>query len=173
MTTVVIKDKKVTSKKKTAKKAVKKPTDKPAVKKKTAKKNTVKKETTPKSPQKTSTSAGVGKTDGKQPKAPKTTPKADTAKAAPNSASTGQKKMTQLNAAFKVLQENGTEMNCKAIVEEMMEKGYWNPAKGGLTPQNTLNAGIGTEIRKKGQQDARFKKTSPGKYIVNPDYKAE
>ena len=143
MATVVIKGKKVTSKKKTTKKKA-----------------------APKSPQKTPTSAGVGKTGGKQPK----TPTANKPKTSPGSSTTGTKKMTQLSAAFKVLQENGTEMNCKAMVEDMMEKGYWKPAKGGLTPQNTLNAGIGTEIRKKGK-DARFKKTAPGKYIANPDYK--
>ena len=167
MTTVLINDKRAGSKKKTkkktSKKAAKKQTAKPAAKKKT-KKKTTKKKTASKTPKKTPTSGGVAKTPVESPKPAET-------KTPATPANTGGKKMTQLEAAFKVLQENDSEMNCKAMVEAMKEKGYWKPAKGGLTPQNTLNAGIGTEIRKKGE-NARFKKITPGKYVVNPDYKS-
>ena len=167
MTTVVINDKKTGTKKKTKKtaKVDKNQTEKPAAKKKVAKKKTTKKKTAPKSPQKTPTSGGVAKTPVESPKPTET-------KTPATPANTGGRKMTQLEAAFKVLQENGSEMNCKEMVEAMQEKGYWKPSKGGLTPQNTLNAGIGTEIRKKGE-NARFKKTAPGKYVLNPDYKSK
>jgi hypothetical protein len=73
-------------------------------------------------------------------------------------------KMSALDAAVKVLAEEGKPMNAKELIEAMAARGYWN-SPGGKTPDATLSAAIGTEIRKKGAQ-SRFTKPSPGKFAL-------
>ena len=70
------------------------------------------------------------------------------------------KKLSQIDAALKVLAEQGTAMTCKQLVEAMSAKGYWT-SPGGATPHATLYSAILREIQKKGP-DARFAKAEKG-----------
>ena len=76
-------------------------------------------------------------------KAPKAEPKA--------------KKVSALDAAAKVLGEQGKPMTSQEMIEEMSRKKYWT-SPNGATPQATLYAAIMREIKVKGK-DARFVKT--------------
>jgi hypothetical protein len=93
------------------------------------------------------------------PKAPR-----KTKKAAKPAEAKAEGKMSALDAAVKVLAEEGKPMNAKELIEAMAARGYWN-SPGGKTPDATLSAAIGTEIRKKGAQ-SRFTKPSPGKFAL-------
>ena len=73
-----------------------------------------------------------------------------------------QKKVSALDAAAKVLVEQGKPMNCQEMIDEMSRKKYWTSAKG-LTPHATLYAAIAREIKVKGK-DARFQKAERGKF---------
>jgi HB1, ASXL, restriction endonuclease HTH domain len=73
-----------------------------------------------------------------------------------------QKKVSALDAAAKVLVEQGKPLNCQEMIDEMSRKKYWTSAKG-LTPHATLYAAILREIKVKGK-DARFQKTERGKF---------
>jgi hypothetical protein len=75
----------------------------------------------------------------------------------------GDKKLSQLQAAIKVLAEAGEPMNCKAMVEAMQAKGYWT-SPAGKTPSQTLYASIIRDIRK--GKDARFVKTDRGTFTL-------
>jgi hypothetical protein len=75
------------------------------------------------------------------------------------------KKLSQLDAAAKVLTESREPMNCKRMVEEMTTKGYWT-SPGGKTPHATLYSAILREIATKGRE-ARFKKTERGHFASN------
>ena len=68
-------------------------------------------------------------------------------------------KMSGLDAAAKVLAENGVPMKCKDIVEQMLAKGYWTT--GGKTPAATLYSAMLREIDTK-PGEARFAKTGRG-----------
>lgn len=68
--------------------------------------------------------------------------------------------MSQLDAAYLVLQEASEPMNCKAIIEAMAVKGYWT-SPGGKTPHATLSSALMREIKTKGD-DARFAKVGRG-----------
>jgi hypothetical protein len=72
------------------------------------------------------------------------------------------KKLGCLDAAAKILGENGKAMNCKEMIEAMAAKGLWT-SPGGKTPHATLYSAILREIATKGK-DARFKKTERGKF---------
>ena len=76
---------------------------------------------------------------------------------------TGAKRASGLDAAARVLAEAGEPMNCKAMVERALEKGYWKTT--GKTPQATIYAAILREIQKKGNA-ARFRKTERGKFAL-------
>ena len=69
-------------------------------------------------------------------------------------AAAGQKKLSALAAAAKVLVEVGQPMNSKQLIEAMAQKGYWS-SPGGKTPEATLYAAIAREIKTKGEA-ARF-----------------
>lgn len=69
-----------------------------------------------------------------------------------------------LDAAAKVLEETGVPMNVKEITEVAFAKGYWKPA--GRTPSATLASALMREIAKKGN-DARFRKSERGKFVLN------
>jgi hypothetical protein len=75
---------------------------------------------------------------------------------------TGEKKMSALDAAAKVLGESGLAMNCQEMIKAMSEKGYWQ-SPGGLTPHATLYSAILRELKAKGGE-ARFRKTERGKF---------
>ena len=70
------------------------------------------------------------------------------------------KKLSQIDAALKVLAEHGTAMTCKQMVEAMSAKCYWT-SPGGATPHATLYSAILREIQKKGSE-ARFAKAEKG-----------
>jgi hypothetical protein len=89
-------------------------------------------------------------------KAKAATPKAPTAKVAPEKA---KKKLSQFQAAIKVLADAGEPMGCKQMVEVMQAKGYWS-SPNGKTPSQTLYAAILRDIKK--GKDARFVKADRG-----------
>ena len=72
------------------------------------------------------------------------------------------KKVSALDAAAKVLGEQGKPMNCQELIEEMSRKKYWS-SPNGATPHATLYAAIAREIKVKGK-DARFVKADRGKF---------
>lgn len=74
------------------------------------------------------------------------------------------KKVSGLDAAFKVLSEAGEPMRCKDVVDKMLSSGLWQT--GGKTPAATIYAAILREIQTKGS-DARFKKTDRGLFTAN------
>jgi hypothetical protein len=73
-------------------------------------------------------------------------------------------KLSQLAAAERVLAESGEPMNCKAMVEVMLAKGYWT-SPGGKTPTATLYASLLRHIQKHGKA-ARFVKTDRGLFAL-------
>ena len=75
------------------------------------------------------------------------------------------KRMSGLDAAAKVLEEAGQPMTAKEMVEAAESKGYWK-SPGGKTPHATLYSAILREVRKL-KDEARFKKTSRGKFQYN------
>jgi hypothetical protein len=74
------------------------------------------------------------------------------------------KKPSALDAAAKVMGQNGEPMSCQAMIQAMADKGYWT-SPGGQTPHATLYSAILREINVKGK-DARFKKTERGKFVL-------
>jgi hypothetical protein len=76
----------------------------------------------------------------------------------------GEKKLSLVDAAAKLLAEDGGAMGTKEIVEKVVKKGWWTPGAG-KTPDATLYSAIIREIKDKGK-DARFKKTEPGKFAA-------
>ena len=90
--------------------------------------------------------------------------KAKAAKPAKAGAEAKAKKLSAIDAAVKVLGENGQAMNCKEMIAAMAAKGYWT-SPGGKTPHATLYSAILREITTKGN-DARFTKTERGKFAL-------
>lgn len=74
------------------------------------------------------------------------------------------KKLGCLDAAAKVLAENGQAMNCKEMIEAMAAKGYWT-SPGGKTPHATLYSAILREITTKAKE-SRFVKSERGKFAL-------
>ncbi|MBM4090997.1 MAG: hypothetical protein FJ276_16480 [Planctomycetes bacterium] len=85
-------------------------------------------------------------------------------KATKPAANAGDKKLSQIDAAIKVLAKAGEPMNCKAMVEAMAKQGLWS-SPGGKTPEGTLYASILRELNTKGK-DARFKRTNRGQFAL-------
>jgi HB1, ASXL, restriction endonuclease HTH domain len=79
-------------------------------------------------------------------------------------AKVGDKKLSALDAAAKVLADNGEPMQCQQMIEAMAAKGYWK-SPGGKTPHATLYAAILREIKAKGNE-ARFQKIERGKFAA-------
>ena len=75
------------------------------------------------------------------------------------------KRLSALNAAAKVLSEAGEAMNCRQLIENIIEKDYWQPKNAGKTPQNTLHAAISKEIKTKGSE-SRFEKIGRGQFAL-------
>jgi len=80
-----------------------------------------------------------------------------------NSKKPATKKMSQLDAAVKVLEDASEPMNCKAMVEAMAKKKLWQ-SPGGKTPEATLYASILRDLKK--GKDARFKKVNRGQFTL-------
>ena len=72
------------------------------------------------------------------------------------------KTLSALDAAAKVLADEGKPMNCPELIEAMTKKGLWT-SPNGLTPAATLSAAILRETKVKGAE-ARFVKTERGKF---------
>ena len=75
---------------------------------------------------------------------------------------TGEKPMSLLDAAAKVLAYSTGPMKCREIVSQAISSGYW-VAKKGKTPDATLYSSISKEINRKGDE-SRFVKTGPGSF---------
>ncbi len=71
-------------------------------------------------------------------------------------------RMSQLEAAAKVLAEAGGPRSCPEMIEVMAEKGYWS-SPAGKTPASTLYAALLRQIQKQGKE-ARFRKVARGKF---------
>ncbi len=76
--------------------------------------------------------------------------------------------MTGLDAAAKVLAENGRPLGVRQIVETMLQKRDWKT--GGQTPYATISSAIQRDIKSK-KADSRFRKAGPGNYGLRPDGK--
>jgi hypothetical protein len=74
------------------------------------------------------------------------------------------KKPSALDAAAKVLSEEGRAMSCQELILAMAEKGYWDSPKG-KTPAATLYSAILRELQTKGEF-ARFVKAGRGKFAL-------
>jgi hypothetical protein len=72
--------------------------------------------------------------------------------------------MSALDAAAKVLADNGEPMNAKALIAEMQAKGYWT-SPAGKTPWATLYAAMLREINDKGAS-ARFRRVDKGLFAL-------
>jgi hypothetical protein len=101
------------------------------------------------------------KTATKKKPAKKTTSNKPEAKATNGKADRG---MSLLDAAAKILERRSNAMTVKELVAEAEERKLWKRGEG-KTPEQTLAAAISTEISKKGK-DSRFKKDSPGKFLL-------
>jgi short subunit dehydrogenase-like uncharacterized protein len=99
---------------------------------------------------------------------PEPAPKADAKPKAKKNAKTkpgaGDKKLSAINAAYKVLVDTGKAMNCQELIAAMTEKGLWT-SPGGLTPAATLYSAILRELKAKGGE-SRFRKTEKGKFAA-------
>ena len=73
-------------------------------------------------------------------------------------------KLSQLDAAVKVLSESKAPMTTKAMIDAMGTKGYWS-SPGGKTPAQTLYSALLREIQNKGK-DARFVKVDRGQFAL-------
>jgi hypothetical protein len=129
-------------------------------KKTTTKKTATKATATKAAPKKKAAAKTTGKTPAK--KTPATN--ADTKKPAAKKQPTGDKKMSALDAAAKVLGEAREPLTTKTMIERMSAKGYWT-SPGGKTPHATLYAAILREIDTKGK-DARFAKADRGLFTL-------
>ena len=74
-------------------------------------------------------------------------------------------RMSQLDAAAKVLEEADRPMSTQEMVEQMAAQGYWK-SPGGKTPSATLYSSLLRQMQKHGP-DARFRKVDRGKFILN------
>ncbi len=75
----------------------------------------------------------------------------------------GEKKLSGLDAAAKVLSEADEPLNAKAIVERAFEAGYWQ--SGGKTPWARTYSAVLREIQNKGDE-SRFRKVERGKFAL-------
>jgi hypothetical protein len=71
-------------------------------------------------------------------------------------------RLSALDAAARVLTEEGRAMTCQEMIDVMAARGYWTSPKG-ATPQGTLYSAILRELTAKGNS-ARFQKVERGKF---------
>lgn len=74
-------------------------------------------------------------------------------------------KLSQLDAAVKVLTEAGAPMTTKVMIKAMASKGYWT-SPGGKTPHATLYSALLRDIQNKGAE-SRFTKVDRGQFGLN------
>jgi len=74
--------------------------------------------------------------------------------------------MTFLDAAYKILKENGRSLHSKKITEIALKRKLLETA--GKTPTATMNALLVLECRK---ENSRVKKAGPSQFALNPKYK--
>jgi hypothetical protein len=98
----------------------------------------------------------------KPDQAPKAEPKAS--KKAKTKPDAGDKKLSAINAAYKVLADTGKAMNTQELIAAMAEKNLWS-SPGGLTPAATLYSAILRELKAKGGE-SRFRKVEKGKFAA-------
>jgi hypothetical protein len=79
---------------------------------------------------------------------------------------TGEKKLSALDAAARVLAEERRPMGCAELIGAMAVKGYWT-SPGGKTPAATLYSAILREIDTKGDA-SRFVKVGKGQFALLP-----
>jgi hypothetical protein len=72
------------------------------------------------------------------------------------------KKLSAIDAAARVLTEEGRPMTCQEMIDAMATKGYWQ-SPGGKTPAATLYSSILREQKVRGAE-ARFVKAARGKF---------
>jgi hypothetical protein len=75
-------------------------------------------------------------------------------------------RLSAIDAAAKVLAEEGKPMGCQELIGAMSMKGYWT-SPGGKTPAATLYSALLREIDTKGDA-ARFVKTGRGTFALRP-----
>jgi hypothetical protein len=76
----------------------------------------------------------------------------------------GDKKVSAIDAAAKLLAEAAAPMNCVEMIEAMASKGLWQ-SPGGKTPHATLYSAIIREIGLKGEA-ARFVRAERGRFAI-------
>ena len=94
--------------------------------------------------------------------APSTEPRTSNSHGLPKAK--GEKRMSCLDAAAKLLSETGQPMTCQELIAALAAKSYWT-SPAGKTPQATLYAALVREIRTK-KDRARFRKTVPGHFAL-------
>ncbi len=67
--------------------------------------------------------------------------------------------MNVLDAAYEVLRAAGEPLHYREITQRMLDRGLWSSA--GLTPWNSVNAGIAVDI-KRNREQSRFYRAAPG-----------
>jgi hypothetical protein len=80
----------------------------------------------------------------------------------PASAAEGEKKLSALDAAYRVLCEENQPLGTKTMIEMMATRGYWTTSAG-KTPEATLYSAILREIDTKGDR-SRFVKIGRGQF---------
>jgi hypothetical protein len=75
----------------------------------------------------------------------------------------GEKKLSCMAAALKVLAESDQPMNAKEMIDAMEAKGYWS-SPGGKTPHATLYSAILRELAR--GDESRFVKTQRGRFTI-------
>ncbi len=83
--------------------------------------------------------------------------------AATETADAGEKRLSCVAAALKVLGESGEPMNAQELITAMEAKGYWT-SPGGKTPHATLYSAILRDLAK--GDDSKFVKTERGRFTV-------
>ena len=73
------------------------------------------------------------------------------------------KKMSQIEAAAKILAASRKTMTCQELVDAMVAKRLWK-SPSGKAPHATLYASILRDLKK--GKDARFKKVAPGTFAL-------
>ena len=75
----------------------------------------------------------------------------------------GEKRLSCVTAALKVLSESSEPMNAQELITAMEAKGYWT-SPGGKTPHATLYSAILRDLAK--GDDSKFVKTERGRFTV-------
>jgi hypothetical protein len=78
-------------------------------------------------------------------------------------ADTGEKRLSCVAAALKVLGESSDPMNAQELITAMETKGYWT-SPGGKTPHATLYSAILRDLAR--GDESRFVKTERGRFTV-------